>query len=233
MFQRLCEDPQALVEVYLNYDCDSEAMANVYERLMNIISKIGAAHSVPGAKGSETTPSSASAKRGSSIPNSSASAVPPSLTTAALGHDSKNDGPNGAGNLNPAAADARLKRQGLESLVAVLKSLVLWGTASGATSGKIGGPASSAASTLEPSSEATQTMSRTSEDGATLLGSGNRSVERLSPGPQDHARGMSASSLAIDDPGLFESAKLKKTTLLEGIKKFNFKPKKVSSMSVT
>lgn len=30
-----------------------------------------------------------------------------------------------------------------------------------------------------------------------------------------------------DDPGRFESAKQRKTTLLEGIKKFNFKPKKV------
>jgi brefeldin A-inhibited guanine nucleotide-exchange protein len=30
-----------------------------------------------------------------------------------------------------------------------------------------------------------------------------------------------------DDPGRFESAKQKKTTLLEGIRKFNFKPKRV------
>lgn len=227
MFQRLCEDPQALVEVYLNYDCDSEALANVYERLMNIISKISAAHSTVGAKGSDPHPSSsASSKRTSSILTSS-SAVPPSLTTVALGQDGKGDGAHGASNLNPAAADARLKRQGLDCLVAVLKSLVVWGTASG-SSGKIGGGASSATSTLDPSSETTHTLSRSSEDGATLLGSGNRSMERLSPGPQDHTRGMSVSSLAVDDPGLFESAKLKKTTLLEGIKKFNFKPKRVS-----
>lgn len=32
MFQRLCEDPQALVEIYLNYDCDREAVDNIYEQ---------------------------------------------------------------------------------------------------------------------------------------------------------------------------------------------------------
>lgn len=33
---------------------------------------------------------------------------------------------------------------------------------------------------------------------------------------------------AVDDPTRFENAKQKKTTLLEGIRKFNFKPKRVS-----
>jgi hypothetical protein len=32
----------------------------------------------------------------------------------------------------------------------------------------------------------------------------------------------------IDDPTKFENAKQKKTTLLQGLKKFNFKPKKAS-----
>ena len=34
----------------------------------------------------------------------------------------------------------------------------------------------------------------------------------------------------LDDPERFESAKQRKTTLMEGIKKFNFKPKKVSRL---
>lgn len=37
---RLCRDPQALVELYLNYDCDRAALENVYERLMNVISRL-------------------------------------------------------------------------------------------------------------------------------------------------------------------------------------------------
>jgi brefeldin A-inhibited guanine nucleotide-exchange protein len=32
MLSRLCQDPQALVEIYLNYDCDSEAVDNIYEQ---------------------------------------------------------------------------------------------------------------------------------------------------------------------------------------------------------
>ena len=37
---RLSRDPQALVELYLNYDCDRTALENLYERLMNVMSRI-------------------------------------------------------------------------------------------------------------------------------------------------------------------------------------------------
>jgi len=32
MLSKLCQDPQALVDIYINYDCDSEAADNIYER---------------------------------------------------------------------------------------------------------------------------------------------------------------------------------------------------------
>jgi hypothetical protein len=48
----------------------------------------------------------------------------------------------------------------------------------------------------------------------------------------DIARG-STPDIATDDPSRFESAKQKKTTLMEGIKRFNEKPKKVRSVAVT
>lgn len=32
MILKLCQDPQALVEIYLNYDCDRDALENIYER---------------------------------------------------------------------------------------------------------------------------------------------------------------------------------------------------------
>ena len=47
IFIRLCRDPQALVEIYINYDCDRAARENIYERLMNIVSKIGQTHFAP------------------------------------------------------------------------------------------------------------------------------------------------------------------------------------------
>ena len=35
MLSRLCQDPQALVEIYLNYDCDSDAADNIYEQYVD------------------------------------------------------------------------------------------------------------------------------------------------------------------------------------------------------
>ncbi len=37
MLQRLAQDPEALVEIYLNYDCDSEAVDNIYEQYVSSI----------------------------------------------------------------------------------------------------------------------------------------------------------------------------------------------------
>jgi brefeldin A-inhibited guanine nucleotide-exchange protein len=52
------------------------------------------------------------------------------------------------------------------------------------------------------------------------------SLDKLSAGPSVEALRQPTPDL-VDDPSKFESAKQKKTTLLEGIKKFNFKPKRV------
>jgi brefeldin A-inhibited guanine nucleotide-exchange protein len=37
MLSRLSQDGQALVDLYINYDCDSEALENLYERLVTFI----------------------------------------------------------------------------------------------------------------------------------------------------------------------------------------------------
>lgn len=31
---KICNDPQTLVDIYLNYDCDRQALDNVYERFV-------------------------------------------------------------------------------------------------------------------------------------------------------------------------------------------------------
>jgi len=216
MLQRLCENPQALVEIYLNYDCDSEAVDNIYEQcvsfftivsprylhlpsLMTIISKLGTSHTTgPQPKGSDPSSPALTPTNSKHI-----SAVPPSLTTSALSI------PVPVDSSTIGLSEAQLRRQGIECLAAVLKSLVTWGT--GASSG--------IASGLSPSEVALK--SRTSEDGTPT-----ESSERTPTFPLDMAR-QSTPDIA-DDPGRFESAKQKKTTLLEGIKKFNYKPKRVS-----
>ncbi|KAG8732664.1 guanine nucleotide exchange protein for ADP-robosylation factor [Ceratobasidium sp. 423] len=139
MFAKLCEDPQALVDIYLNYDCDRQAMENIYERF---------------------------------------------------------------------PADIQLNRQGLECLVSVLKSLVTWGT------GSDKGPA-------ETGDRTSRSAPREDSRHDSLSGSIG---EEASPVTNEAAR-LSNPDL-VDDPGKFETAKHRKTLLLEGVKKFNFKQKK-------
>ncbi|KAF6762645.1 Sec7-domain-containing protein [Ephemerocybe angulata] len=169
MFSRLCQDPQALVEIYLNYDCDREAADNIYEQVYpsretdsrNLLAR----------------PVLRLRTRATKCPHGiqGVLSVSGTLDTSSLGH-----------------SDAQLKRQALEALVNVLRSLAVWGTASVASTSK--------GQDMVPPSSA-----RSMGDTEALR----------QPTPQQS-----------DDPGRFESAKQRKTALLEGIKKFNYKPKK-------
>ena len=35
MVRRLCADPQVIVDLYINYDCDSNAPDNIYEQCVS------------------------------------------------------------------------------------------------------------------------------------------------------------------------------------------------------
>ncbi|KAI0921698.1 hypothetical protein AcV5_000779 [Taiwanofungus camphoratus] len=200
MLQRLCKDPQVLVEIYLNYDCDSEAVDNIYEHLMNIISKIGTAP-VTQMQQRANDPISPALPPTSKSHNS---AVPPSLSTTALA------GPGSLDTSTLGLSEQQLRRQGLECLVAVLKSLVAWGTTS----------------TPAPDNGADQSARvQMSEDLRRDNITPDSSVDRVS-GPPSADPVRQGTPDVVDDPSKFESAKQKKTTLLEGIKKFNFKPKR-------
>ncbi|KAJ7498957.1 hypothetical protein FB451DRAFT_1203639 [Mycena latifolia] len=201
MLSRLCQDPQALVEIYLNYDCDSEAADNIYEHLMNIISKIG---SMPFAAAPPKTSEPPSPALSPTV-KSHHGAVPPSLSTSALAISGTMD------TSVMGLSETQLKRQGLECLVAVLRSLVAWGTATGKMS--------------DDSLATPATRSHPGEEQRRDSIGADQSIEKLSAGTSVEALRQPTPDL-MDDPSKFESAKQKKTTLLEGIKKFNFKPKR-------
>ncbi|KAH9844154.1 uncharacterized protein C8Q71DRAFT_819716 [Rhodofomes roseus] len=205
MLHRLCQDPQVLVEIYLNYDCDSEAVDNIYEHLMNIISKIGTAQvSHTQQKGNDpTSPTPTPAQRAPSQ-----SAVPPSLSTSALA------GPGATDISSMGLSEQHLKRQGLECLVAVLKSLVVWGTAGSDNNKPDHAPPEPSARSAVPDEMKRDNFT---PDSSSL---------DLRPGPPSADPTRQPTPEVVDDPGKFESAKQKKTTLLEGIKKFNYKPKR-------
>ncbi|KAF9462613.1 hypothetical protein BDZ94DRAFT_1260846 [Collybia nuda] len=201
MLSRLCQDPQALVEIYLNYDCDSEAVDNIYEHLINIISKIGTTP-FTAAQQKANEPSSPALSPTNKSQNAGAA---PSLTTSVL---------SVSGTMDTSVlglSETQLKRQGLECLAAVLRSLVAWGTAAGKASEE----------TL-----ATPSKSQAGEDIRREPLTPDGSIDKI------FAAGGSVETLRqptpdiVDDPSKFESAKQKKTTLLEGVKKFNFKPKR-------
>ena len=99
----------------------------------------------------------------------------------------------------------------------MLKSLVVWGTAN---TGNVEATGEHAA------------RSATAEDLRHDAVTPDPSNEKISAGVSltDSGRLPTPDQL-VDDPTKFENAKQKKTTLLEGIKKFNYKPKRVGNHS--
>lgn len=140
------------------------------------------------------------------------STVPPALSTTALSVPGSLD-TSGLG-----LTEQQLRRQSLECLVAVLKSLVAWGTTATNT-----GPTDSPGENRN----SVPPVEDPREDTITP----DLSLDKMNPPPSasEYSRQATPDPLA-DDPGRFESAKQRKTTLLEGIKKFNYKPKRVSAL---
>jgi brefeldin A-inhibited guanine nucleotide-exchange protein len=203
VFLRLSQDPQALVEIYLNYDCDRTAIENIYERLVEIIAKIGSTHFAGGKEGDVGAGGVGRNEGGRAGAADKGPVIPPSLTTSAMGGAGSSSDPLGGrreawAHLSP---EVKLRRQSLECLVTVLRSLVQWGTA---------GPRGSASTAAHM-------------EGGAAVGMENGSSAEGRTGASSPTIGTEE-----DDPERFESAKQRKNALMEGIKKFNFKPKRVS-----
>ncbi|KAG9017973.1 guanine nucleotide exchange protein for ADP-robosylation factor [Tulasnella sp. 427] len=225
MLYRLAQDPQALVEIYLNYDCDRDATENIYERLMNIISKMSTSKAADVKDAATKEPVDPSAKNQKLQLGPT---FPPSANTAVLG--GKNAQDSAAASI-PGFSEVKLKRQSLEALVAVLRSLVVWGTGAGGgglATGSAGLPAANGTAlrptlngTLDTDSRPSSTRISGDEE---LAGNEGPGLDRSNS--LRSLRGGNSTPDLTDDPGRFETAKQRKTTLLEGIRKFNFKPKR-------
>ncbi|PWN50495.1 hypothetical protein IE53DRAFT_368864 [Violaceomyces palustris] len=227
---RLCRDPQALVEIYLNYDCDRSALDNIYERLMNVISKISQTHLAPGlADAAAATKDGASS--GSSLPkaNSNGPAIPPTLSTVGASEIGAHEA--GSSNTNQ-PVEARLKRQSLDCLCSVLRSLVIWSsraTLASDGSGSIANDNTLGLSGGEPLGGSSPRISEDVRVGNEVVQALDREnlMESVNGTPtigSEISRNQTPEPL--DDPGRFESAKQRKTTLIESIRKFNYKPKR-------
>lgn len=173
--------------------------------LLNIISKLGTTYFAP----STERPGPATAAAVSPFPTSG-----PTL----IGDSKIND-------LSGQTAESQLKRQSLECLVSVLQSLVSWSARGNAA------PTLPVARTRADSISMPPLSAGLSTDDLSIRGEGD--FNALNSPLGNHAPGSGSATpeldLPLDAPSRFENAKQKKTTLLEGIKKFNFKPKRVRS----
>jgi len=197
VLERLGSDPRALVEIYLNYDCDRTALENIFQ---NIIEQLSRHASVPVVTTSSqqhhflehhTKMSSIAAEwhqRGT---------LPPSLTTA-----------NITPPLQPAAPsippDYILKQQALESLVEILRSLDNWGS-------------QRLDDQSVPPADPSKSMDNSRESLDTNL--------IASPRPEALDTGRST-PVPDDDPNQMEKVKQRKIALMNAIRQFNFKPKR-------
>ncbi|KAB8337313.1 hypothetical protein FH972_021614 [Carpinus fangiana] len=200
VLERLAQEPRALVEVYLNYDCDRTASDNIFQRIVEHLSKIS---SVPLAITSvqQHAYQNQHARREMADWQVKGT-VPPSLSTVAvgIGGEPSVDYP----------AEYAMKQQALECVVETLRSLIHW-----AQQGVI---------VTEAVSEADAKISTDEiRDSADARNSGILSSPYIPGGADTPPPGT---PLAEDDPMQLEKAKARKTALANAVRQFNFKPKR-------
>lgn len=198
VLERLSGDARALVEIYLNYDCDRTALDNMYQEIIEHVSRICC------------TPITATAqqqlqyqeqhnKASSGFDWHNKGALFPSLAVANLAQPAQ-----------PAPAippEYALKQQALRSLVEILSSLDNWSSADASNA------------SAYAASRASRDESRESLDNPTPVPPSPRVVSGFSDSG-------ASTPVAEDDPTEIEKVRKRKTALNEAIRQFNFKPKR-------
>ncbi|KAI9807403.1 MAG: guanine nucleotide exchange protein for ADP-robosylation factor [Piccolia ochrophora] len=202
VFERLCADPRALVEIYLNYDCDRAALDNVFQRIIEHLSKIsGSSVAVTATQQQQYEEHHVKASStGSDWQNRGT--LPPSLSAATITAFVDAD--------TPYPVEYSVKRQSLDCLVETLRSLVNWSQQ---------GIADATARFQEPDSRNSFEDSRESLE---VPGGTTTSTPKIS-NVDTPTRTSTPGAPAEDDPSQLEMAKQRKTALMNGIKQFNFK----------
>ncbi|KAM5354199.1 hypothetical protein ACJ41O_000849 [Fusarium nematophilum] len=196
VLNRLCADPKALVEIYLNYDCD-QTVDNIYQTIIEDLSRFSTApvtittinEQVYEEMRLKATPASEWQLKPT---------LPPPLTVAHIAphQEAEPDYPK----------EYAIKRLSVEALVETLRSLVNW-------SAPIRGDEPSRSDNAD--NKASLDYIRPSIDPSI-----NDSSSRLeTPIPP-------STPILEDDPDQLEKEKARKTALTKAIDQFNFKPKK-------
>ena len=205
VFSRLVKDARALVEVYLNYDCDRNALDNMYQRIIEHISRLASAPVSVTAE-QEHNYFENQPKHGhplSDWPNKSV--LPSSLSIATINNTPEVD--------RGLPAEYLTKQQSLDCLVDSLQSMVNWSQQ---------GIADAAASLGVAEGRMSTDDVRESIDNR----DGSYQPSPAIQGMEVPGQSMPETPVAEDDPAEFERVKQRKTALNNAIRQFNFKPKR-------
>lgn len=195
ILRRFAEDPRALVEMYLNYDCDRN-VDNIFQTIVEDLSRFATA-SIPITPTQEQQYEDNHAKSGTGGEWQIKSVLPPPLSVALITTHHEQDG--------EIPKEYVMKRAALDSLVETLRSLVHWSQpgrpeANGAVGDVQRRPSSDEMrDSIDPS--ASETASRMETP--------------VAP----------STPVIDDDPDQLEKEKARKTAMTNAIKVFNFKPK--------
>jgi brefeldin A-inhibited guanine nucleotide-exchange protein len=203
IFGRIAGEPKALVEIYLNYDCDRQALDNMFQRIVEHVSRISG-QPVPVTAIQQQAFAEFSAKQASTGSNDwqQRGTLPPSL--AASNMNTPSDAERGF------PSEYALKMQSLETLVETLRSLVNWSQQ---------GVTELAAATAQ------DTDARNSyEDVRESIDT--RGDTGTATSPSINFEEPSQHETAEDDPAEIERVKQRKTALNKAIGAFNYKPKR-------
>ncbi|KAG6016244.1 hypothetical protein E4U54_001915 [Claviceps lovelessii] len=199
ILNRLCADPRALVETYLNYDCD-QTVDNIFQTMIEDLSKF-AITPLTITTINEQVYEEARAKTPAASEWQLKGILPPPLNVAHIisPQDNEPDYPK----------EYAMKRLSLEALVETVRSLVNWSASvrsDGGDVSRVDGDAKPSLDDLRPSIDPTSTL--------------NDSTSRLeTPMPP-------STPVVDDDPDQLEKEKARKIALTNAIRQFNFKPKK-------
>jgi brefeldin A-inhibited guanine nucleotide-exchange protein len=203
IFGRIAGEPKALVEIYLNYDCDRQALDNMFQRIIEHVSRISG-QPVPVTAIQQQTFAEYSAKQASAGANDwqQRGTLPPILAAANM--NTPSDAERGF------PSEYALKMQSLEILVETLRSLVNWSQQ---------GVTDLAASTGQDTD-----VRNSYEDLRESIDTRGDTGAATSPALNSEELGQHET--AEDDPAEIERVKLRKTALNNAIRAFNYKPKR-------
>ncbi|KZF23347.1 transport protein sec71 [Xylona heveae TC161] len=201
LFERLCNDPRALVELYLNYDCDRNTLENIFQRMIEHLSRISSSPVMVTAMQQQQYQEFHQRNANVAPEWHQRGTLPPSLSTANIQvtNDQEPTFP----------IEYSLKQQSLECLVETLRSLVNWAQQ---------GIADTTADLGEAESRNSVEGFRDSVDAGNAVGLASPRIGSID------TPGGPTTPLAEDDPQELGKAKQRKTALINGIRQFNYKP---------